>query len=65
MDLGYYLISQGRRAFERELGYRVSWKRRLLRWYVMASAPGYLGSLAVVTAMGPGLPLWYAASTRA
>ena len=63
MDPGYYLISQGRRAFERELGYRVSWKRRLLRWYVMASAPGYLGSLAVVTAMVLALPLWYAAST--
>src|SRR6185437_13609056 len=49
-DPGYYLISQGRRAFERELGYRVSWKRRLLRWYVRASVPGYLGSLTVGTA---------------
>lgn len=60
-DPGYYLISQGRRAFERELGYRVSWKRRLLRWYVQASAPGYLGSLAVLTAMIVAWPLWYAA----
>ena len=57
-DPGYYLISQGRRAFERELGYRVSWKRRLLRWYVRASAPGYLGSLAVVTVIVMALPLW-------
>ncbi len=39
-DPGYYLISQGRRAFEHELGYRVSWKQQLLRWYVQASAPG-------------------------
>ena len=62
MDPGYYLISQGRRAFERELGYRVSWKRRLLRWYVRASVPGYLGSLAVVTAMVLALPLWYPGS---
>ena len=62
-DSGYYLISQGRRAFERELGYRVSWKRLLLRWYVRASAPGYLGSLAAVTAMVLALPLWYAAET--
>jgi len=61
MDPGYYLISQGRRAFERELGYRVSWKGRLLRWYVRASAPGYLGSLAVGTAMVLAVPLWYAA----
>ncbi|HTL60005.1 MAG TPA: glucoamylase family protein [Nitrospira sp.] len=60
MDPGYYLISQGRRAFECELGYRVSWKRRLLRWYVQASAPGYLGSLAVVTATVMALPLWHA-----
>lgn len=60
MDPGYYLISQGRRAFERELGYRVSWKRQILRWYVGASAPGYLGSLAVVTAMVLALPLWSA-----
>ena len=63
MDPGYYLISQGRRALERELGYRVSWKRELLRWYVRASAPGYLGSLAVVTAIVLALPLWYAAET--
>ena len=57
-DPGYYLISQGRRAFERELGYSVSWKRRLLRWYVRASVPGYLGSLAVVTAIVMALMLW-------
>jgi len=62
-DPGYYLISQGRRAFERELGYRVTWKRQILRWYVQASAPGYLGSLAVVTAMVVALPLWYAEET--
>ena len=59
-DPGYYLISQGRRAFEQELGYRVSWKRQLLRWYVQASAPGYLGSLMVGTAMALAIPLWYA-----
>src|SRR4030095_10651860 len=64
MDPGYYLISQGRRAFERELGYRVSWKRRLLRWYVRASVPGYLGSLAVVTAMVMSLPLWHASEVN-
>ena len=57
-DPGYYLISQGRRAFERELGYNVSWKRRVLRWYVRASVPGYLGSLAVVTAIVMALMLW-------
>jgi len=59
-DPGYYLISQGRQVFERELGYRASWKCRLLRWYVRASAPGYLGSLAVVTAGVMALPLMHA-----
>ena len=60
-DPGYYLISQGRQAFERELGYRVSWKRLILRWYVRAPALGYLSSLAVMTAIVLALPLWYAA----
>ncbi len=63
MNPGYYLISQGRRAFECELGYGVSWKGLLLRWYVAAPAPGYLGSLAVVTAMVLAMPLWYAGET--
>ena len=57
---GYYLISEGRPAFERELGYRVSWKRCLLRVYVRAAVPGYLGTIAVVTAMILALPLLYA-----
>ncbi|MGE0277778.1 MAG: glucoamylase family protein [Nitrospiraceae bacterium] len=57
---GYYLISEGRTAFESELGYRVSWKCRLLRLYVRAAVPGYLGSLAVVTMMALALPLWQA-----
>jgi cyclic beta-1,2-glucan synthetase len=63
MDPGYYLISQGRREFERELGYRVSWRERLLRGYVRGAALGYLGSLAVGTAMALAVPLWYAAET--
>src|SRR5713101_2420177 len=54
---GYYLISRGRLAFERELGYRVSWKRWLARLYVRAAVPGYLGTIAVVTAMILALPL--------
>ena len=51
--------SQGRRASERELGYRVSWKERLLRWYVGGAAPSYLGSLALGTAMVLAVPLWH------
>ena len=40
---GYYLISRGRPAFERELGFHVSWKRWLLRLYVRAAVPGLSG----------------------
>ncbi len=56
-DPGFYLISQGRRAFERELGFRVRWRRRLLRLYVRRAVPGYLGSIAALTAVVLALPL--------
>ena len=50
-DPGYYLIAQGRVAFERELGYRVKLRNRLLRWYVRAAVPGYLGTIFLMTAI--------------
>ena len=56
-DPGYYLIAHGRVDFERELGFRVSWKRRLFRWYVRAAVPGYLGTIFLLTAMILFLPL--------
>jgi cyclic beta-1,2-glucan glucanotransferase len=54
---GYYLISRGRPAFEQELGYRVSGKHRLLRLYIRAAVPGYLSTIAILTAMILALPL--------
>ena len=45
-DPGYYLISKGRRGFERELGYRVPLTQWLLRAYVGGATPGYLGTTA-------------------
>ena len=45
-DPGYYLISHGRLDFERELGFRVPWRRGFLRLYVRAAVPGYLGTIA-------------------
>ena len=39
-DPGYFLISTGRIAFEREIGYRVSLKNRLLRGYVAHATHG-------------------------
>ena len=56
-EAGYHLISRGRPDFERELGYHVSWKRWLLRFYVRNAVPGYLATIAVLTAMILALPL--------
>ncbi|MFZ0821642.1 MAG: glucoamylase family protein, partial [Candidatus Acidiferrales bacterium] len=54
---GYYLISEGRTAFEHELGFRLSWKFWLLRLHFRSAAPGYLGTIALLTAIILGLPL--------
>jgi cyclic beta-1,2-glucan synthetase len=50
-DPGYYLISKGRRAFERELGFRVPMKDWLVRAYAAAGILGYLGTIAATTAV--------------
>ncbi|MGB6846109.1 MAG: glucoamylase family protein [Candidatus Acidiferrales bacterium] len=57
---GYYLISRGRLAFERELGFHLTWKRWLLRLYIQGAVPGYLGTIAIVAAMILALPLRHA-----
>ena len=57
-DPGYYLISDGRSAFERALHVRVPLAGRLRRAYVRAAASGgYLGTLALVTALILAVPL--------
>ncbi|PYU22271.1 MAG: phosphorylase [Acidobacteria bacterium] len=56
-ETGYHLISRGRPAFEHELGFHVSWKRWLRRLYVRTAVPGYLATIAVVTALILALPL--------
>jgi cyclic beta-1,2-glucan synthetase len=57
LDPGYYLISTGREAFEKALGFRVPWKTRLLRLYMRSAAVGYLGTIALGTALIVSLPL--------
>ncbi len=57
MEPGYYLISRGRPAFERELGFHLPLRRRLLRFYVRNAVPGYLGTIAIVSAIVLALPL--------
>ena len=59
-DPGYYLISHGRWSFERELDFHVPWRRWILRLYVRAAVPGFLGTIAVLTAVILALPLFHA-----
>jgi cyclic beta-1,2-glucan synthetase len=56
-DPGYYLISKGRRGFERELGYRVPLTQWLLRAYVGGATPGYLGTIGVIAGLLVVVPL--------
>ncbi len=60
---GYHLISRGRPAFERELGFHLPWNRWLLRLYIRAAVLGYLGTIALLTALILLLPLLYARGT--
>ncbi|HYN22161.1 MAG TPA: glucoamylase family protein, partial [Thermoanaerobaculia bacterium] len=55
---GYYLVSGGRLAFERELGYRLTPARWLRRAFFAQATPGYLGTIAIVTGLILALPLW-------
>ncbi|MEO8364475.1 MAG: glucoamylase family protein, partial [Ilumatobacteraceae bacterium] len=50
-DPGFYLVSDGRQAFEKELKVRVPLADRLRRAYVRFPASGYLGTFAFVTAV--------------
>jgi len=54
---GYYLISRGRPGFERELGFHVPLRRWLLRLYIRAAVPGYLGTIALLTVILLAVPL--------
>ena len=56
-DPGYYLISEGRPLFEKEIGYRVPARHWLLRAFRASATPRYLATVAVVTALLLALPL--------
>jgi cyclic beta-1,2-glucan synthetase len=49
-DPGHYLVSKGRREFERQLGFRVPLRLRLQRAYRAHAIEGYLGGIGVLTA---------------
>jgi cyclic beta-1,2-glucan synthetase len=50
-DPGYYLLSRGRRAFERQLGFRVPLGIRIRRAYRALATSGYLGGIVALTAL--------------
>ena len=56
-DPGYYLISRGRPAFEKQLGCRVPLKTRLFRANATRGAHGYVWLVAFVTAIVLGCGL--------
>ncbi len=64
-DPGYYLISDGRAAFERALHVRVPLAERLRRAYIRAATRGYLGTLALVMALILAIPLLLAGEVGA
>ncbi len=64
-DPGYYLISNGRRAFEREIGFRAPVKDWLKRASAAAGIVGYLGTIALLSACVISLPLLVAVNAGA
>ena len=48
-DPGYFLVADGRPAFERALGVRLPRAIRLRRAYLAGATPGYLGTLGLMT----------------
>ena len=49
--VGYHLIGGGRRTFERSVAWRPDPKQRVRRFFFAWATPGYLGTIAVGTAL--------------
>jgi cyclic beta-1,2-glucan synthetase len=61
-DPGFYLVGDGRREFEREVGFRAPVALRLRRLLIDSAAPFYLGAFALLTAAILAAPLHSAAT---
>lgn len=57
-DPGYHLLGKGRRAFERTVGYRAPLRNWLSRFNASIGPGGYIGAVALVTAIVLAAPLW-------
>jgi cyclic beta-1,2-glucan synthetase len=64
-DPGYYLVSKGRTGFERRLGFRTPLRLRLSRACLAHGIAGYLGGIAVLSALQLGGLLLIAGSAGA
>ncbi|MFN2420303.1 MAG: hypothetical protein ABR527_02830, partial [Gemmatimonadota bacterium] len=60
--IGYHLVHEGRRGFERYLGYHPPLSNLMRRAYIAFATPGYLGTIAFVTVLLLLLLLAYVAS---
>lgn len=55
-DPGYYLLTKGRRDFERSIGFRVPLHARVARIYAAIGLPGYVVAIACVSILLLALP---------
>jgi cyclic beta-1,2-glucan synthetase len=56
-DPGYYLISRGRGDFERAIGFRPTWAKRLWRFWFANAPHGYLATVVVGALLILAFPL--------
>ena len=63
-DPGYYLIANGRVAFEQELGFRMPIKTWLRRAYVTNATSRYLATIAIVSGLILTLFLFYSGAAE-
>ncbi len=57
-DPGYFLLSRGRHAFERAIGYRAPWRNWLARLNVMLGPVGYISTVLLTGVALLLLALW-------
>jgi cyclic beta-1,2-glucan synthetase len=63
-DPGYHLIAEGRRAFERTIGFRPGARLRISRLSLRPGVVGYVGVILSVTAALLALGLWTLSASR-
>jgi cyclic beta-1,2-glucan synthetase len=63
-DPGYYLIAKGRRSFEKKIGFRVPMRGRLARANAAIGISGYLGVIALISAIIVASTLYWGAESK-